>query len=1268
MSPRKITKIGPVFAKAKRVIENIAAIEKEITYISSGENSSDSSKPLKNNLASSPVPFDLTTGIKSNSPEVLLFSNFTPVYDERGKLNSIGDLMQAKQDAILVSSMQAMQSIFQSGEPYQQLSKTAKDNKKELIKFCEEFGVDINDLLSNISDLRGRLDIRSYKPSDDVYKKYQANTGGKLEISANDWRPHWSATKTWLQLVKGLKETVKQGVYSEFTSEGSSPINYGNIQNGNNPYKITPTKTEHIKRFNFRTDQPVFADLASAYKTMASGNIEQIIKYKNEFKLLFTRDMFTRRISSDRDNIANAVAKLSYALCREYRYSTKMTPSILSEFGYVRSVAQKNMIDVWDYLIGEFTEDITVIPTTPRGNGKSLSSLAQHRIGQNEILLFEDRYIDDSEIGTNREGAVITPGSQYYIESSLNSGNTGFDTSRLNQLVDQRLKPLLNMFDLLVNIGNPLTTSPYVKIQDKTIPRNSYLNRAINPTSNAPNQNTEKLLDDPIKLIRIIEEKIIAPSGLLDRKSLNSSPKKIIADRSILYISAAVDDPELKTLLFMHQFSNILTTEEINSSFDSSQDNVSNPASTLSDSTIKNTIKDEFTKRLNKFLSTKNSAGLYTNVIGSDIEEINYLDVTPDFTESNPTSMKTLQRIGAFIKEFTKTMGIWFNTKNVNAVNGSLNANNTSVPTTVSLELTPYAGIQKTIIYAMLFDLCLRMVYAANPYRIYKVIDSPPSSGNSPPNKYTDEREEKGQKPDKSSSNNTNQTFGTIYYYVKKLYEPIIPYTDTNIADRVDTSSLVYDQIEVSAEQMLYSNAKNYRDSVNLFRFYTSDLLTAFTNFSINLNSGRYVSFLSGLRGLLQNNQQVNSAMNQEQLLLTKSKLKQVSERCKDDYITPISNVIPYFTSLSSNPNFNNFIPIEDTHMVSWNAFLKSFLNEKRFRGQKGFNSKIMSIGLPLGLYRRLQTSSQDISGNITRSGIIKLKIFRVDTLRPDLVHAPLSFLFDMRKFPVRNLKDYVVSKIKPLIPVDTSEEATYIASQNNQTTENPQYTTAAASDFISGKDTINKKLIPMYEVNGYNNVIKKISNFNEAFRDDSFQISTTLTTQEKFEVYNNHVESFLLEEYIRFVADIPADENRYFNYNMLRPKQVNTIGTVVQNSISQLNGLTNTQATTLASNPNTSIQRFFANETLFGDLREIKRVLASPKKFDRVFHIVFDPDDFIVQVGPEFTSEAALKAHEDVLDMTTSTIRRKNTRPEEITFDKYYVTVETWAESGTST
>jgi hypothetical protein len=273
-----------------------------------------------------------------------------------------------------------------------------------------------------------------------------------------------------------------------------------------------------------------------------------------------------------------------------------------------------------------------------------------------------------------------------------------------------------------------------------------------------------------------------------------------------------------------------------------------------------------------------------------------------------------------------------------------------------------------------------------------------------------------------------------------------------------------------------------------------------------------------------------------------------------------------------------------------------------------------------------------------------------------------------MRKFPVRNLKDYVASKIKPLIPVDTSEEATYIASQNNQTTENPQYTTAAASDFISGKDTINKKLIPMYEVNGYNNVIKKISNFNEAFRDDSFQISTTLTTQEKFEVYNNHVESFLLEEYIRFVADIPADENRYFNYNMLRPKQVNTIGTVVQNSISQLNGLTNTQATTLASNPNTSIQRFFANETLFGDLREIKRVLASPKKFDRVFHIVFDPDDFIVQVGPEFTSEAALKAHEDVLDMTTSTIRRKNTRPEEITFDKYYVTVETWAESGTST
>lgn len=1242
MSPRKITKLGSVFATAKRVNENIIALEKEITYISSGENSSDNSKPLKNNLASSPIPFDLTTGIKSNSPEVLLFSNFTPVYDERGKLNNVGDLMQAKQDAILVSSMQAIQSIFRSGEPYQQLSKTAKDNKKELIKFCEEFGVDINELLSNISDLRGRLDIRSYKPSDDVYKKYQAYNSGNLQISANDWRPNWSATKTWLQLVRGLKETVKYGVYSEFTSEGSSPVNYGNIQNGNNPYKITPTKTEHIKRFSFSTNQTVFSDLASAYKTMSSGDISQILKYKNEFKLLFIRDVFTRKISSDRDNIANAIAKLSYALCREYRYSTKMSPSTLGEFGYVRPIGQNNMIDVWDYLIGEFTEDITVIPTIPKGNGKSLTSLAQHRIDQNEILLFEDRYIDDSEIGTNREGAVITPGSQYYIESSLNSRNSGFDTTRLNQLVDQKLKPLLNMFDLLVNVGNPLTTSPYVKIQDKIIPRNSSLNKIINPTNNAPNQNIEKLLDDPIKLIRKIEEKIIAPSGLLDRKSLNSTPKKIIADRSILYLAAAVDDPELKTLLFMHQFSNILTTEEINSSFDSSQNNVSNPNTSNSDSTVKNTIKDEFTKRLNKFLSTKNSAGLYTSVIGSDIEVINYLDVTPDFTESNPASMKTLQRIGSFIKEFTNSMGSWFNTQNINAVNGALNASNTSVPTTVSLQLTPYSGIQKTIIYATLFDLCARMVTAANPYRIYKVVDSP--------------------------SSDPNQPFGTIDYYVKKLYEPIIPYTDTNIADKVDTSTLVYDQIEVSAEQMLYSNAKNYRDSVNLFRFYISDLLTAFTNFSINLTSGRYVSFLSGLRVLLRNDQQVNAVMNQEQLLLIKAKLKQVSERCKDDYITPVSNVIPYFTTLSSNPNFNNFIPIEDTHMVSWNAFLKSYLGEKRFRGKKGFNSKILSIGLPLGLYRRLQTSSQDVSGNITRSGIIKIKIFRVDTLRPDLVHAPLSFLFDMRKFPVRNLKDYVVSKIKPLIPVDTSEEATYIASQNSQTTENPQYTTAAASDFISGKDTINKKLIPMYEVNGYNNVIKKISNINEAFRDDSFQISTTLTTQEKFEIYNNHVESFLLEEYIRFVADIPVDENRYFNYNMLEPNQTNDTGTAIQNSISQLNGLTDAQAASLANNPNTSIQRFFANETLFGQLSEIKRILAAPKKFDRVFHIAFDPDDFIVQVGPEFTSQNALKAHEDVLDMTTSTIRRKNTRPEEITFDKYYVTVETWAESGTAT
>ena len=39
-------------------------------------------------------PFDTTTGIISNSPEIIAFSNFIPAYDRYGELNEYGNYLE----------------------------------------------------------------------------------------------------------------------------------------------------------------------------------------------------------------------------------------------------------------------------------------------------------------------------------------------------------------------------------------------------------------------------------------------------------------------------------------------------------------------------------------------------------------------------------------------------------------------------------------------------------------------------------------------------------------------------------------------------------------------------------------------------------------------------------------------------------------------------------------------------------------------------------------------------------------------------------------------------------------------------------------------------------------------------------------------------------------------------------------------------------------------------------------------------------------------
>jgi hypothetical protein len=83
----------------------------------------------------------------------------------------------------------------------------------------------------------------------------------------------------------------------------------------------------------------------------------------------------------------------------------------------------------------------------------------------------------------------------------------------------------------------------------------------------------------------------------------------------------------------------------------------------------------------------------------------------------------------------------------------------------------------------------------------------------------------------------------------------------------------------------------------------------------------------------------------------------------------------------------------------------------------------------------------------------------------------------------------------------------------------------------------------------------------------------------------------------------------------------------------------------------------------------DLKSDLISPRKFDRVYHTIIDPDDFTVDLNltsPDVFQKYLSKG--DVVKSANGSYVRKKTDVNEITFDKYFVSIESYGESATAT
>jgi len=1172
-------------------------------------------------------PFEIFTGITNDSPEIVLLTNFIPVYDDSGVLNKAGQVFQAKQDSLLVSANSSIESIINSNV-YSQIVDKVVSNRQELENFCQYFGQDIDSLLRKFYVIRKKLDCRSPINEQDLSLiGINSNSFSSLSsieeiLSENDSSiiSKWTATKAWIQVVLELKESFQSGL-SVLLSDSLSTQNKNDAYY-ESPYNIVTPKSAFIKKFGFNANRITVPDF---FSLSTSDNIKFTVQdLKILFNLKSSFNIFNRSVFSDISRIDESISRLSHVICKEYVFSTRMDSKVLTDYGYSLDTNNGN-VKIWDYLFGRSGSDITDISTSPLGDGKSLVSLSQYiETDGTEVLSFEDNYIKDN-VGTKRPNAVLTPGTYYYVESSINSSINNFDLIRIDSYV-LRLKSAIAMLEMLKNnlafkndINSYVTVSQKVtKKSELTGPSNdSFLSNKLKGSTKFRGVNSESLqqktnsssrginsqgkstdvkdvLSNPILLLREIEKEILGDSYLLVRSpspmswTTSKKPFEEIKDISPLIISAAIEDSELMSLLFMHLSAGI------------SGKNLQSQSQTgITTNTNKHEISTKIIERL-KEITSYSATNFFTLNEQSDKRLFNYYQIEECLVSENSQVRQTLFNIENFLNKLIKYFDAleinesdfekFFISNPLNPANQSFlrrqRADEVVVPQVVD-KRTTYSSIQKTTYIAAIFQLCCLMVHAANSERI---------------------------------TARTNVGYGDEYV-VNAVKKPALRNENEKAkVQQVQKNSFPfsYDSIMVECEKSLSTYNKTLLGHVNRVYGFIFSLYKELENFSLSLkNKGsKYSDFIETLGIYISDPSLRRLLMTEEQMLLIRGKFYDVTLRSNLSYDSEIKKTIPYFLNLKDNQNVDHFLPIEDVHLVSWNLLLKDYLNSFGFRESEGFNKKIISVGIPQKLHRFLQKDASKIdgSGPARKNKLIKIHIFKVDNLRPDVVYRPLTYLFDLDRFPTRVLKNYIDSGFS-----------------------------------LTKSSVLDLSKIPILK-SSFGSDITSINSFT-LFTDQksSFDDYQFLNSEEKDELIRNHSMNFLVEEYLNYFSGVSFDEQKYFRYDAIK-KIIDT------EFLKFVNQIENTQIQSFNS---PSIENYFSGETFLTNIESLKRSLIIPKKFDRTFNIIFDPDDFFI--NEDLTEKATLKKYE--LDDDEETFK---TNVGDITFDTYYVAVESYDEKDT--
>lgn len=353
------------------------------------------------------------------------------------------------------------------------------------------------------------------------------------------------------------------------------------------------------------------------------------------------------------------------------------------------------------------------------------------------------------------------------------------------------------------------------------------------------------------------------------------------------------------------------------------------------------------------------------------------------------------------------------------------------------------------------------------------------------------------------------------------------------------------------------------------------------------------------------------------------------------------------------------------------------------FSGQQyKIPKKIATVGLPVGFTKRLQQrldvkSANKSSFQSKQQDIINICVYKIDLENPMLVFKPIKHPFELSRFPIRcdtplkqsssvfGFSEQDVLATVPMRDLSATEQIEYYPAQktDKQAFDSEEYSFLTPEQ----KSFLHKNHVTSYMLETYINIMTGL----QLCESDFYMSNAKLVVDQKL------VKSIIQKQISTIVAKKQAILNKTQAENVLFDTKQITVSISSQN-IPDAQSLLSTQDLSVAVQSFVTISDLINTLTSLTDTNILSSTLVCPKKFDRVFNVIIDSNEFEIDYDMTVSTQSGKSVLENLIaknnvvvqqtqdaSITPKYFTKVKTRTQgDIVFDKYFVTIETLGDT----